>query len=113
MPIIGGREEEARAKYEKVKSHADILGGLVQVIYLLLFRKLWLIEVFSSRAAKKAKKPEWEKFGVEINILECIQALGISDHLTLAAAPPGKLLALSNTPFTPLILALTLPISSS
>ena len=31
VPIIGRTEEEAWAKYEKAKSHADIVGGLAQV----------------------------------------------------------------------------------
>jgi alkanesulfonate monooxygenase SsuD/methylene tetrahydromethanopterin reductase-like flavin-dependent oxidoreductase (luciferase family) len=31
VPIIGRTEEEAWAKYEKAKSYADIIGGLVQV----------------------------------------------------------------------------------
>src|SRR5579859_1156709 len=35
------------------------------------------------------------------------------NYLMPALTPPGKLLALSNTPLTPLILAFTLPISSS
>ena len=34
VPIIGRTEEEAWEKYEKAKSHADILGGLAQVKYL-------------------------------------------------------------------------------
>ena len=31
MPIIGRTEEEAKAKYEKAKSYADVIGGLAQV----------------------------------------------------------------------------------
>lgn len=31
VPFIGRTEEEAQAKYEKAKSHADFLGGLAQV----------------------------------------------------------------------------------
>jgi hypothetical protein len=31
MPIIGRTEEEAKAKYEKAMSYADVIGGLAQV----------------------------------------------------------------------------------
>lgn len=48
VPIIGRTEEEAWGKYEKAKSHADIIGGLAQVRDIADSRMLSLADSCSS-----------------------------------------------------------------